>query len=337
TFTCINSLRRDSGVWLSQLQNLTDLTVSNVQVKASGLYVILGHMNYLKTLTLSHANLTGFLPAHIHSNLTHVDFSAFINCSAVLSKFNHLSLSTKTQSSPSNKTTPPMFSTILTNGVPSKSHLPHPKTLFPHFPIRSGIREIRDRINSVKTTQKLTEAMKLVAAAPSYRKPPLRRDSGVWLSQLQNLTDLTVSNVQVKASGPYVILGHMNYLKTLTLSHANLTGFLPAHIHSNLTHVDFSAFINCSAVLSKFNHLSLSTKTQSSPSNKTTPPMFSTILTNGVPSKSHLPHPKTRFPHFPIRSGIREIRDRINSVKTTQKLTEAMKLVAAAPSYRKPP
>ncbi|CAI8596602.1 unnamed protein product [Vicia faba] len=58
--------------------------------------------------------------------------------------------------------------------------------------------------------------------------------------------------------------------------------------------------------------------------------MFSTILTNGVPSKSHLPHPKTRFPHFPIRSGIREIRDRINSVKTTQKLTEAMKLVSAA-------
>lgn len=61
--------------------------------------------------------------------------------------------------------------------------------------------------------------------------------------------------------------------------------------------------------------------------------MFSTLLTNGVPSKSHLSHPhlpKTRFPHFPIRSGIREIRDRINSVKTTQKITEAMKLVAAA-------
>ncbi|CAL5183616.1 unnamed protein product [Lathyrus oleraceus] len=75
TFTCINSLRKISGVWLSQLQNLTDLTVSNVQVKASGPYVILGHMNYLKTLTVSHANLTGFLPGHIHSNLTHVDFS----------------------------------------------------------------------------------------------------------------------------------------------------------------------------------------------------------------------------------------------------------------------
>ncbi|WJX26818.1 Receptor-like protein 51 [Trifolium repens] len=75
SFTCINSLRKISGVWLSQLQNLTDLTVSNVQVKASGPYVILSHMNYLKSLTISHANLTGFLPGHIHSNLTHFDFS----------------------------------------------------------------------------------------------------------------------------------------------------------------------------------------------------------------------------------------------------------------------
>ncbi|CAK8560748.1 unnamed protein product [Lathyrus sativus] len=61
--------------------------------------------------------------------------------------------------------------------------------------------------------------------------------------------------------------------------------------------------------------------------------MFSTLLTNGVPSKSHLPHPhlpKTRFPHFPTLCGIRQVRDRINSVKSTQKITEAMKLVAAA-------
>ncbi|XP_027339419.1 receptor-like protein 51 [Abrus precatorius] len=76
SFTCINSLRKVSGVWLSQLQNLTDLTVSSVQVKASGPYVILGHMNKLKSLTISHANLTGSLPGHLHSNLTHLDFSA---------------------------------------------------------------------------------------------------------------------------------------------------------------------------------------------------------------------------------------------------------------------
>ncbi|AES70365.1 putative H(+)-transporting two-sector ATPase [Medicago truncatula] len=53
-----------------------------------------------------------------------------------------------------------MFSTTITNGrIPSKPHFPQ------HFQIRCGIREIRDRINSVKTTQKITEAMKLVAAA----------------------------------------------------------------------------------------------------------------------------------------------------------------------------
>jgi F-type H+-transporting ATPase subunit gamma len=57
--------------------------------------------------------------------------------------------------------------------------------------------------------------------------------------------------------------------------------------------------------------------------------MFSTTLTNGFPSKSNLSQ-KTRFPQFQIRSGIREIRERIHTVKTTQKITEAMKLVAAA-------
>ncbi|XP_004500078.1 ATP synthase gamma chain, chloroplastic-like [Cicer arietinum] len=51
-----------------------------------------------------------------------------------------------------------MFSTILPNTITSKSHHPCP-------PIRCGIREIRDRINSVKNTQKITEAMKLVSAA----------------------------------------------------------------------------------------------------------------------------------------------------------------------------
>ncbi|MED6216433.1 hypothetical protein PIB30_007777 [Stylosanthes scabra] len=66
------------------------------------------------------------------------------------------------------------------------------------------------------------------------------RISGVSLSHLSNLTDLSLSNLQIKASGPYVILAHMNKLKTLTISNANLTGFLPRHVHSNLTHIDLS-------------------------------------------------------------------------------------------------
>lgn len=75
SFTCVNSLRKLSGVWLSQLQNLTHLTVSDVQVKASGPFVILAHMSKLTSLTISNANLTGSLPGHLHSNLTHIDFS----------------------------------------------------------------------------------------------------------------------------------------------------------------------------------------------------------------------------------------------------------------------
>ncbi|KAK4271725.1 hypothetical protein QN277_020372 [Acacia crassicarpa] len=75
SFTCVRSLRKVSGVWLSRLENLTDLTVSDVPVKASGPFVILGRMNKLKSITISRANLTGNLPKYIHTNLTHVDLS----------------------------------------------------------------------------------------------------------------------------------------------------------------------------------------------------------------------------------------------------------------------
>ncbi|KAL1218421.1 ATP synthase gamma chain 2 [Cardamine amara subsp. amara] len=51
---------------------------------------------------------------------------------------------------------------------PFQSQSPHRITLrspSPSILIRSGIRELRERIDSVKNTQKITEAMKLVAAA----------------------------------------------------------------------------------------------------------------------------------------------------------------------------
>ncbi|XP_039065100.1 receptor-like protein 51 [Hibiscus syriacus] len=75
SFSCIRSLRRLTGVWLSRFVNLTDLTVSFTPVNTTGLYVILGNMHKLKTLTISHANLTGSLPRHLRQNLTHVDLS----------------------------------------------------------------------------------------------------------------------------------------------------------------------------------------------------------------------------------------------------------------------
>ncbi|XP_022139841.1 receptor-like protein 51 [Momordica charantia] len=75
SFTCTNSLRRLTGVWLSRLENLTDLSVTNVPVNASGPFVILGRMNILKSVTISNANLTGFFPKHLNRNLTHIDFS----------------------------------------------------------------------------------------------------------------------------------------------------------------------------------------------------------------------------------------------------------------------
>ncbi|KAL3575912.1 hypothetical protein D5086_021195 [Populus alba] len=54
--------------------------------------------------------------------------------------------------------------------------------------------------------------------------------------------------------------------------------------------------------------------------------------TNAVAAaRVKLPRSSSRFSHVtPIHCGLRELRNRINSVKNTQKITEAMKLVSAA-------
>ncbi|XP_009778005.1 receptor-like protein 51 [Nicotiana tabacum] len=75
SFTCINSLKKLSSVWLIRLHNVVNLTVSNVPVSASGPSIILNSIKNLHTVTISHANLTGVLPTKWHMNLTYVDLS----------------------------------------------------------------------------------------------------------------------------------------------------------------------------------------------------------------------------------------------------------------------
>ncbi|XP_059283225.1 receptor-like protein 51 [Lycium ferocissimum] len=75
SFTCINSLKKLTGVWLSRLQNVTNLTVSHVSVTASGPSIILSSMKSLRIVTLSDANLTGYLPKHWHGNVSYIDLS----------------------------------------------------------------------------------------------------------------------------------------------------------------------------------------------------------------------------------------------------------------------
>lgn len=53
--------------------------------------------------------------------------------------------------------------------IPPLFHSPSPKAPFQAPAIRCGLRELRQRIESVKSTQKITEAMKLVAAAKVRR------------------------------------------------------------------------------------------------------------------------------------------------------------------------
>ncbi|GAB2231322.1 hypothetical protein Droror1_Dr00010328 [Drosera rotundifolia] len=78
SFTCVRSLRRLTGVWLSRLPNLTDLTVIDVPLNASGPSIILSGIPLLKSLTISGTGLPGFLPRSSwhHPNLTHIDLSS---------------------------------------------------------------------------------------------------------------------------------------------------------------------------------------------------------------------------------------------------------------------
>ncbi|KAL3820259.1 hypothetical protein ACJIZ3_006164 [Penstemon smallii] len=76
SFTCINSLKKLTGVWLSRLQNVTELTVSKTSITASGPSIILNGMKFLDSVTMSNTNLSGFLPKHWHPNLTFVDLSS---------------------------------------------------------------------------------------------------------------------------------------------------------------------------------------------------------------------------------------------------------------------
>ncbi|RWW84651.1 hypothetical protein BHE74_00006737 [Ensete ventricosum] len=76
SFSCTASLRRLTGVWLSRIQNLTDLSVIGVPVTASGPAVVLSQMHHLRSATISAANLSGFVPHHWHAfNLVHLNLS----------------------------------------------------------------------------------------------------------------------------------------------------------------------------------------------------------------------------------------------------------------------
>ncbi|KAF8696429.1 hypothetical protein HU200_037344 [Digitaria exilis] len=110
-FSCTASLRRLSAVWLSHLANLTDLTVANTPLATSGspteLAVVVSHMDHLARLTISNANLSGFLPHHWHCpNLTHLDLSgnritgAIPDTLTLLAGITHLNLSSNVLDGP---------------------------------------------------------------------------------------------------------------------------------------------------------------------------------------------------------------------------------------------
>ncbi|CAH8383531.1 unnamed protein product [Eruca vesicaria subsp. sativa] len=89
---------------------------------------------------------------------------------------------------------------------------------------------------SLSPPPRLPNSLHSFSATSSFRKPL----SGVYLARLVNLTDLTVSSSSVSTSGLFVILGNMDKIVSLTISHANLSGNIPKSLHSNLTFIDLS-------------------------------------------------------------------------------------------------
>ncbi|CAH8278159.1 unnamed protein product [Arabidopsis lyrata] len=71
-----NNHTRLSGLFLARLKNLKTLYISSTPISTSRrLYVILGNMHKLTSLTISNSNLSGFIPKSFHSNLTYIDLS----------------------------------------------------------------------------------------------------------------------------------------------------------------------------------------------------------------------------------------------------------------------
>ncbi|XP_010494702.1 PREDICTED: receptor-like protein 55 [Camelina sativa] len=71
-----NRRSRLSGLFLARLINLQTLKISSTPISTSRrLYVILGNMHKLTSLTISNSNLSGLIPKSFHSNLTYIDLS----------------------------------------------------------------------------------------------------------------------------------------------------------------------------------------------------------------------------------------------------------------------
>jgi hypothetical protein len=109
-FSCTASLHRLSAVWLSHLTNLTELAVADTPLATGSpteLAVVVSHMEHLTRLTVSNANLSGFLPHHWHCpNLTHLDLSgnritgAIPDTLTLLAGITHINLSSNALDGP---------------------------------------------------------------------------------------------------------------------------------------------------------------------------------------------------------------------------------------------
>ncbi|PWA94594.1 Leucine-rich repeat-containing protein [Artemisia annua] len=93
-----------------------------------------------------------------------------------------------------------------------------------------------DEVATKSTNRALFQAQKMKEIGKSSLTPL----TGVFLSRFTNLTQLTISGDNVKASGIRIITSKMKSLTNVTLKGANLTGSIPKDWNLKMTQMDLS-------------------------------------------------------------------------------------------------
>ena len=77
----------------------------------------------------------------------------------------------------------------------------------------ASLKYLRDRINSVQSTKKITSAMKLVAGARLKKAQTEAEASRPYADRMQAIIDNAISNIKNMENAPEIIKGKENIIK----------------------------------------------------------------------------------------------------------------------------
>ena len=92
----------------------------------------------------------------------------------------------------------------------------------------TNLKEIKNRINSVKSTKKITRAMKMVAAAKVKKAETTVKSSRPFTNELKNMFEKMISSVDRRFNSEKIVINHAidNYPKILERREVENVGLL---------------------------------------------------------------------------------------------------------------